>query len=86
MYPKKVKSDRIDEQQKQLTPAVGLDVGTSVGFRGDWLGLDVGCEMRMMRGDDNRDKKSECLCVSEMTAVKMESIQGSCSPPLLAKY
>ena len=53
--------DRIDEQQKQLTPAVGLDVGTSVGFRGDWLGLDVGCEMRMMRGDDNRDKKSECL-------------------------
>ena len=40
----------------------------------------------MMRGDDNRDKKSECLCVSEMTAVKMESIQGSCSPPLLAKY
>ena len=37
--------DRIDEQQKQLTPAVGLDVGTSVGFRGDWLGLDVGCEM-----------------------------------------
>ena len=37
--------DRIDEQHKQLTPAVGLDVGTSVGFRGDWLGLDVGCEM-----------------------------------------
>ena len=30
----------------------------------------------MMRGDDNRDKKSECLCISEMTAVKMESIQA----------
>ncbi len=24
---------------------VGLDVGTSVGLRGDWLGLDVGCKM-----------------------------------------
>ena len=23
----------------------GVEVGTSVGFRGDWLGLDVGCEM-----------------------------------------
>ena len=28
-----------------LTCLEGDPVGTSVGFRGDWLGLDVGCEI-----------------------------------------
>ena len=36
----KVRSDRIDEQQKQLTSIVGDPVGA---FDGDELGLDVGC-------------------------------------------
>ena len=31
--------------------------------------------MRMTR-DEKRDKKSECLCVSEMTAAKIEFIQA----------
>ena len=39
--------NRIDEQQKQLTSAEGLDVGDTDGLllglvEGDWLGLDVG--------------------------------------------
>ena len=46
--------DRIDEQQKQLTSAEGLDVGDTDGLllglvEGDRLGLDVGYEMRIMR-------------------------------------
>ena len=46
--------NRIDEQQKQLTSAEGLDVGDTDGLllglvEGDWLGLDVGFDMRIMR-------------------------------------
>ena len=38
--------NRIDEQQKQLTSADGLLLGL---VEGDWLGLDVGFDMRIMR-------------------------------------
>ena len=46
--------NRIDEQQKQLTSAEGLDVGDTDGLllglvEGDWLGLNVGFDVRIMR-------------------------------------
>ncbi len=35
-----------------LTCLEGDPVGTSVGFRGDWLGLDVGCEMNDVKREE----------------------------------
>ena len=70
----------------------GDPVGTSVGFRGDMLGLEVGCEK-----DDANKIETRKVSVCEMTAVRIRYPQikrwspyyrhkRSCLPPLLAMH
>lgn len=50
-------SNRSKIFQAILTSFEGDFVGTSVGFRGDWLGLDVGCSDVIVENRRNRQEK-----------------------------